>query len=60
MAAEELARRSELALHPAAEKSVARQHERGKLLARERVNLLLDADSFVELDRFARHRAQSA
>ena len=57
MAAEELARRSELALHPAAEKSVARQHERGKLLARERVNLLLDADSFVELDRFARHRA---
>jgi propionyl-CoA carboxylase beta chain len=38
------------------EKAVARQHERGKLLARERIDLLLDPDSFVELDRFVRHR----
>ncbi len=34
-----------------------RQHARGKLTARERVEQLLDAGSFVELDRFAVHRA---
>ncbi len=33
-----------------------RQHERGKLLARERLERLLDPGSFVELDRFVRHR----
>ena len=38
------------------EKAVARQRERGKLLARERLELLLDPGSFVELDRFVRHR----
>ena len=44
------------AAHAGSEKAVARQHERGKLLARERVELLLDPGSFVELDRFVRHR----
>ena len=38
------------------EKAAERQHERGKLLARERVERLLDPGSFVELDRFVRHR----
>ena len=33
-----------------------RQRERGKLLARERLDKLLDPGSFVELDRFVRHR----
>ena len=33
------------------------QHARGKLSARERLDLLLDADSFVELDRFVTHRS---
>ncbi|NJD18388.1 MAG: acyl-CoA carboxylase subunit beta [Gemmatimonadetes bacterium] len=33
------------------------QHGRGKLSARERVELLLDPGSFVELDRFVTHRA---
>ncbi len=33
------------------------QHERGKLSARERVDLLLDPGSFVELDRYVTHRA---
>jgi propionyl-CoA carboxylase beta chain len=46
----------EEALHAASDKSVARQRERGKLLARERVELLLDSGSFVELDRYVRHR----
>lgn len=32
------------------------QHERGKLSARERLDLLLDSDSFVEMDRFVTHR----
>src|SRR5918993_1504554 len=47
---------SEQALHPASERHVERQRERGKLLARERVEKLLDPGSFVELDRFVRHR----
>jgi acetyl-CoA carboxylase carboxyltransferase component len=36
----------------------ARQHERGKLTARERIDLLLDPHSFVEVGAFARHRAR--
>ncbi len=40
----------------ASERHVERQREQGKLLARERVEKLLDPGSFVELDRFARHR----
>ncbi len=35
---------------------LARQHEKGKLGARERLEILLDPDSFVELDRFVEHR----
>ncbi len=35
---------------------IARQHEAGKLTARERIALLLDPGSFVELDRFKTHR----
>ncbi len=34
-----------------------KQHARGKLTARERIDLLLDPGSFVELDAFAVHRA---
>jgi propionyl-CoA carboxylase beta chain len=47
---------SEEAAHAASETHVARQRERGKLLARERLEKLLDPGSFVELDRFVRHR----
>src|SRR5882724_697778 len=54
---EQLAKLKEEALHAGAEASVRRQHERGKLTARERIDLLLDPDSFVELDMLARHRA---
>ncbi len=35
---------------------IKKQHEAGKLTARERIDLLLDAGSFVELDRFVTHR----
>lgn len=35
---------------------IAKQHESGKKTARERIELLLDAGSFVELDAFVKHR----
>src|SRR5918992_478578 len=36
---------------------LAAQHEKGKLTARERLDLLLDEGSFVEFDRFVTHRS---
>ena len=38
------------------EKRVAAQHAKGKLTARERIELLLDEDSFEEFDMFVKHR----
>jgi acetyl-CoA carboxylase carboxyltransferase component len=38
-------------------KRIAAQHKKGKLTARERLDLLLDPDSFNELDMFVTHRA---
>src|ERR1044072_1945434 len=46
----------EQALHAGSERAVERQHEQGKLLARERAEKLLDPGSFVELARYVRHR----
>src|SRR5580765_1971670 len=46
----------EEALHAGSEKSVERQRSAGKLLARERAVGLCDPGSFVELDRYVRHR----
>lgn len=54
-----LARLRELrdqALHAGTEQAVAKHRDAGKLLARERLVRLLDPDSFVELDRYVRHR----
>src|SRR5262245_51794810 len=53
---EELARLREEASHSGDPGSVERQRERGKLLARQRLEQLLDEGSFVELGRFVRHR----
>jgi acetyl-CoA carboxylase carboxyltransferase component len=39
------------------EDRIKQQHKKGKLTARERVELLLDKGSFVELDRFVTHRS---
>src|SRR5579862_7213587 len=44
------------AVHAGSEAAVAKQHERGKYTARERVEKLLDPGSFQELDTFVRHR----
>jgi propionyl-CoA carboxylase beta chain len=54
---EELERRGAEALLGGGPERLAAQHERGKLSARERLHLLLDPESFVELDRFVTHRA---
>ena len=53
----DLAERRAAALEPGSKRSVDRQHEKGKLLARERIEYLLDPGSFNELDMLARHRA---
>jgi len=53
---EELERRTRDALLGGGEERLRRQHEEGKLSARERVEQLLDPGSFVELDRFKTHR----
>ncbi len=39
------------------EERIARQHEAGKLTARERIDLFLDPGSFVEVDKFKTHRS---
>ncbi|MBN2536889.1 acyl-CoA carboxylase subunit beta, partial [candidate division WOR-3 bacterium] len=51
----ELERRNAEAALGGGEKRVAKQHADGKLTARERINVLLDPGSFVELDRLRVH-----
>ena len=53
----DLDRRLDEAVHAGSARAIERQHARGKLTARERIDLLLDEGSFVELDEFARHRS---
>jgi acetyl-CoA carboxylase carboxyltransferase component len=53
---DDLLARKEQARNPGSERSVQRQHDRGKMLARERIEYLLDDGSFHELDMLARHR----
>src|SRR6201982_1702127 len=53
----DLERRRYEAVHAGSAAAVEKQHAKGKLTARERIDLLLDEGSFVELDERARHRA---
>ncbi len=53
----ELKARKEEALHAGSPHAVERQHAKGKMTARERIEHLLDDGSFQELDMLARHRA---
>jgi propionyl-CoA carboxylase beta chain len=53
----QIRRRTAEAMTPGGAEATERQHERGKLTARERIDLLLDKDSFNETDMLARHRA---
>ncbi|GIJ51103.1 methylmalonyl-CoA carboxyltransferase [Virgisporangium aliadipatigenens] len=53
----DLSQRLDDALHAGSARAVEKQHSRGKKTARERIALLLDEGSFVELDELARHRS---
>ncbi len=53
---EELRRRKSLAREGGGRERIEAQHGKGKLTARERLDLLLDAGSFVETDAFVEHR----
>ena len=52
----ELAERREAAREGGGQKRIDAQHAKGKLTARERIELLLDEDSFEEFDMFVAHR----
>ncbi len=55
----ELESRRLAAANAGSEKSIAKQHAKGKMTARERVLALMDEGSFVELDELARHRSHA-
>jgi acetyl-CoA carboxylase carboxyltransferase component len=52
----ELRDKREMARLGGGEARIERQHQRGKLTARERLDILLDPGSFVEMDAFVTHR----
>src|SRR6516162_3781932 len=54
---EELERRRAQARAGGGERRIAAQHAKGKLTARERIDLLLDEGSFEEFDMFVEHRS---
>ncbi|MDP9184977.1 MAG: acyl-CoA carboxylase subunit beta [Actinomycetota bacterium] len=54
---EELRERREAALMPSGPEAAQKQHDKGKLTARERLDILMDAGSFVETDPFTVHRS---
>jgi propionyl-CoA carboxylase beta chain len=54
----DLLQRNDEAVHAGSARAVERQHAKGKLTARERIALLLDAGSFTETDELARHRSR--
>ena len=53
----DLEKRRYEAIHAGSQRAVERQHGKGKMTARERIDGLLDPGSFTELDELARHRA---
>lgn len=54
---ERLLKLREEALKGGGEKRIEKQHDKGKLTARERIDLLLDKGSFEEIDAFVTHRS---
>jgi len=54
---DELHKRRRSALQPGGRDAAQRQHDKGKLTARERLDILMDIGSFVETDPFAVHRS---
>jgi len=53
----DLLHRTDEAVGAGSVRAAARQHPKGRKTARERIDLLLDAGSFIELDQLARHRS---
>ncbi|MGV3562189.1 MAG: acyl-CoA carboxylase subunit beta [Nocardioides sp.] len=53
----DLERRLDEAVHAGPAKAVEKQHAKGRKTARERIEMLFDEGSFVELDELARHRS---
>lgn len=53
---EDLQKRKQKITEGGGQKRIEKQHQSGKLTARERINLLMDQDSFVEMDAFVQHR----
>ncbi len=53
----DLRRRVDEVAHAGSQRAVDKQHARGKKTARERIALLLDEGSFIEMDKYARHRS---
>jgi propionyl-CoA carboxylase beta chain len=53
----DLEERLDAAIHSGSQRAIEKQHAKGKLTARERLERLLDEGSFVELDELARHRS---
>jgi acetyl-CoA/propionyl-CoA carboxylase carboxyl transferase subunit len=56
---EELRERKERARMGGGQDRIDAQHDRGKMTARERVDYLLDEDSFVEIDQLREHRSMN-
>lgn len=54
---DELAKRKAEALLGGGKDKIEAQHKKGKLTARERIELLVDEGSFEEVDMFVKHRA---
>jgi propionyl-CoA carboxylase beta chain len=54
---QDLERRLDEAIHAGSAKAVEKQHAKGRKTARERIELLFDEGTFVELDELARHRS---
>ena len=54
---DDLRARIDEAVHAGSARATEKQHAKGKKTARERIEMLVDADSFTEIDEFARHRA---
>ena len=55
----DLKRRVAEVAHAGSERAVEKQHARGKKTARERLEMLLDEGTFIEMDKYARHRSTS-
>src|SRR5690242_21477191 len=55
----ELHRRNDEAVHAGSARAVEKQHAKGKMTARERIDALLDEGSFIEMDELARHRSSA-